>query len=382
MHSLHITEWSSPISSMTSSQVNSLLALKGFERDSKQLPIFSIWELFKVILKNKRTGQTDIRHKILSLFNYFRANEQQEIAGPLKHIMQTSSSYINQCVADDALFYNDAILHLFSYAFSIRLEFLFVSSTNISAKYFGTKSGLAHRILVSDCSFIVLKPNIKIKSNAVNSLSSSRYRKTLVISTAPTNATDGDESVTLGLHKCLSVATAYSNEGESTPVPFRLNSDANARGTKSMENSDLNIYDKPVKPERKLSPCALDFQPSNIGNTNPIISPRSTEQVEELEYPPKYPFELSGTRVEGKSLGRLKFFNEAKEYGFIIMDDGSEIFVHKADLVKQSIDTRYLAYFKKYYEILMEFNVQEYQGKAKKHRKAVDVIIFDMQALC
>lgn len=101
---------------------------------------------------------------------------------------------------------------------------------------------------------------------------------------------------------------------------------------------------------------------------------------------PAHPFTLSsaatnGRPAPGKALGRLKFFNEAKEYGFIVADDGSEIFVHKADLQKQSIDTRYLAYFKKYYEVVMEFAVQEYQGKSKKHRKAVDVLIFDMQPL-
>ena len=198
-----------------------------------------------------------------------------------------------------------------------------------------------------------------------NKLAKQRSMKTMA-----TRTTDGNESILLGLTNCLSVQTTASNDcGSETGRQARNTGCEATVASTQVERSD-----------RKLRPAALDFIPAMVGCMD---SPRSTGPALADISPPKYPFAVGdGQRTEGKALGRLKFFNEAKEYGFIIMDDESEIFVHKADLIKQSIDTRYLAYYKKYYDILMEFNVQEYQGKSKKHRKAVDVMIFDMQALC
>lgn len=44
-----------------------------------------------------------------------------------------------------------------------------------------------------------------------------------------------------------------------------------------------------------------------------------------------------------RQTGRLKFFDENKNYGFIIMDkDGSDIFVHFDDIQKAGISKEYL----------------------------------------
>jgi hypothetical protein len=41
--------------------------------------------------------------------------------------------------------------------------------------------------------------------------------------------------------------------------------------------------------------------------------------------------------------GRLKFFDESKNYGFIVMDvDGTDIFVYSDDLVKTGLPREYL----------------------------------------
>jgi len=71
--------------------------------------------------------------------------------------------------------------------------------------------------------------------------------------------------------------------------------------------------------------------------------------------------------------GKLKFYSEENDFGFIIMETGEEIFVHKDDLIKANIDTQKLAYFKKFYEIQVSFRYIQYQGKMKVNRKAVDV---------
>ena len=74
-------------------------------------------------------------------------------------------------------------------------------------------------------------------------------------------------------------------------------------------------------------------------------------------------------------VGRLKFFSEESEFGFLINEQGEEIFVHKDDLVKAGIDTVNLAYQKKFYEIQISFRTIQYQGRTKVSRKAVDLQI-------
>eukprot|EP01017_Pseudomicrothorax_dubius_P049639 TRINITY_DN925_c0_g1_i3.p1 TRINITY_DN925_c0_g1~~TRINITY_DN925_c0_g1_i3.p1 ORF type:complete len:480 (+),score=117.28 TRINITY_DN925_c0_g1_i3:92-1531(+) len=84
---------------------------------------------------------------------------------------------------------------------------------------------------------------------------------------------------------------------------------------------------------------------------------------------------------EGKEryTGRLKFFDEAKNYGFIIMDgDGSDIFVHFDDLSKANINRELLRSAKAGNMIRMSFGCMNYIGKYNRSRKAVDIqVLYD-----
>lgn len=394
MSSLDTSPLATAESCALSTHLNRVIGSKGLIRDPKTLPLFSIWELFEVILVNSKTKRAAIRQKLSALHSYLTSDVCSSLHSSLKTNIFTNNIQIEECVANDSLFYNKAIMHLFSYAYSFRIKLLYIDGGHLSVQYFGLKDKPVRRIFLAEDCFIMLKKafSVAVKSSPefVSPCMSprNRFAKERNLRTIPRRMTDGGGSIYLSLTKCLSVNTAVSNDGNSA--------DSNRREThdtgfvlSSPAKDDTDVI-KSIKSERKLSPTALDFQPTNLNLSAQLQpcyyedSPRSTDSIlSDPACPPKYPFELGDKqRTEGKSLGRLKFFNEAKEYGFIVMDDESEIFVHKADLLKQNIDTRYLAYYKKYYEVLMEFNVQEYQGKAKKHRKAVDVTIFDMQTLC
>ena len=72
--------------------------------------------------------------------------------------------------------------------------------------------------------------------------------------------------------------------------------------------------------------------------------------------------------------GRLKFFDEAKNYGFVIMDeDGSDIFVHFDDLSKANIGKEMLRNSKSGRMIRLSFSCMQYFGKYNKSRKAIDI---------
>jgi len=72
--------------------------------------------------------------------------------------------------------------------------------------------------------------------------------------------------------------------------------------------------------------------------------------------------------------GRLKFFDENKKYGFIVMeDDGSDIFVHYDDLCKANITKELLRTARMGNMIRLNFGCMAYIGKYNKSRKAIDI---------
>ena len=72
--------------------------------------------------------------------------------------------------------------------------------------------------------------------------------------------------------------------------------------------------------------------------------------------------------------GRLKFFDENKKYGFIVMeDDNSDIFVHYDDLCKANITKDLLRTARMGNMIRLNFGLMAYIGKYNKSRKAIDI---------
>jgi hypothetical protein len=76
--------------------------------------------------------------------------------------------------------------------------------------------------------------------------------------------------------------------------------------------------------------------------------------------------------------GRLKFFDENKKYGFIVMDeDGSDIFVHYDDLVKANITKDLLRTARMGNVLRLNFGCMAYIGKYNRSRKAIDIQLLD-----
>jgi 'Cold-shock' DNA-binding domain len=75
-------------------------------------------------------------------------------------------------------------------------------------------------------------------------------------------------------------------------------------------------------------------------------------------------------------VGILKFFDENRAYGFIIMENNSEIFVHYDDFEKKDqggITKEFLASYKYGNIIKVEFSLMKYIGRYNVSRKAVEV---------
>jgi len=77
--------------------------------------------------------------------------------------------------------------------------------------------------------------------------------------------------------------------------------------------------------------------------------------------------------------GRLKFFDENKNYGFLINDDDkSDIFVHYDDLSKANINKELLKSAKNGMSIRMSFSLMKYVGKYDKSKKATDIKLIEI----
>lgn len=79
-------------------------------------------------------------------------------------------------------------------------------------------------------------------------------------------------------------------------------------------------------------------------------------------------------RRGGRLAGKLKFFDEGKKYGFMVLDkDESDMFVHYDDLRKTNIAKDLLVSSKNRYSMHFTFHVFEYSGKGGVAKKAVDI---------
>lgn len=90
----------------------------------------------------------------------------------------------------------------------------------------------------------------------------------------------------------------------------------------------------------------------------------------------KKPVILSDSKQ--RHTGRLKFFDEKKNYGFIIMDeDETDIFVHFEDLNLANLSIEDLKLKKLKKPLRVSFCCLSYIGKHNKSRKAVDIKVIE-----
>jgi hypothetical protein len=124
-----------------------------------------------------------------------------------------------------------------------------------------------------------------------------------------------------------------------------------------------------------------EFALDKMLSLNPLTTPQSEDVVQVPAKNKKFQSKVLYEEKDFKN-GKLKFYSGDNDFGFIIMENGEEIFVHKDDLIKANIDTQKLAYFKRFYDIQVKFRYIQYQGKMKVNRKAVGVQVTGYVPLC
>ena len=96
----------------------------------------------------------------------------------------------------------------------------------------------------------------------------------------------------------------------------------------------------------------------------------------------QFPVHLDGAIHSVKHTGRLKFFDEVQNYGFLIVDgDNFDIFVHYDDLKDSKLSRDILRQAKTNYFLQFSFDIAYYSGKYKESKKAVNLQLTKIEKL-
>lgn len=98
--------------------------------------------------------------------------------------------------------------------------------------------------------------------------------------------------------------------------------------------------------------------------------------------PQMYSYQSPAQEMQGEYFtGRLKFFEEAQNYGFFVLDcDGSDLFVHYDELLRAGL-TKDTIRQAKVTGVRFMFHKMSYYGKYQLSQKAVDVRIIQEPSL-
>lgn len=118
-------------------------------------------------------------------------------------------------------------------------------------------------------------------------------------------------------------------------------------------------------------PNMMGTQGLNMTNLAPVGGTMNTSYTK----PNPNPMIPTGSQVTG----RLKYFKENDNYGFIVSDlDGENIFFHYSEMKNQSLSKEFLTQAKDTYIIRLVFQVIKYVGKYKLSKKAVNIYVTEV----
>jgi hypothetical protein len=133
-------------------------------------------------------------------------------------------------------------------------------------------------------------------------------------------------------------------------------------------------------------PNMKDFQALMYHNQNNLNSFDGGINYAHYQNPPQlanqFQFTTGGIIQSVKQSGRLKFFDEVQNYGFLVVDgDDSDLFVHYDDLKTSRLSRDILRQAKTNYFLQFSFDIAYYSGKYKESRKAVNLKLIKMEKL-
>lgn len=314
----------------------------GLVKDKKAGEFFNLMSLFRFTLKSKNLSETDILKKVRLFADFIGKQNNNTFPSHLTRALETSSQSIWAELNDGQVLFNKVLLHLFSLAFKVKFQVFQISNNFISQQKIGLSSFETKvKLFVTAKEIVVLKKRVlKLKKG----------RNVFVI-----NGTVSKQKLNSNIEDLMKVKT--SDTLKTTNTINRLSKPVSTTNCLDQLNSLPVNFNKPKKPLNRKKTVSTKFQKNIkfVGN--------------------------SSKGEEGRFKGRLKFFIDKKDYGFVKMEDGIEIFVHKLDLVESNIDFEKFIRYKDTSDMLLEFSLSNYKAKNKVFKKATRIKILEARNL-
>ena len=362
----------------TFEDVQKLLRGEGLLYPTLTLPIFSFEELCQTILKEKRVST--IVKRLTTFIEYLKSFKGQKENKQLLGLVQSITSDDIDKLTENSIVFHSNIFQLFCYAYNIRIRLYQMGNTGLTKSIFGMKGKKRFNVLLFENNFQILKKRLKSKIKAfVTKKQVERKTREASIVKEEEPGSNGKSTETSPMPRTLqelpfnSVINSQSTAKKETPKLLdRLRNIDRKPTVSTLESLGRSPTSHTSLGLKQLFPSLSKAPPSliNIDSVFDSTNKKTTTTLPNLESPPQSDSE--------RFTGKLKFYNESKEYGFILFEDNSEIFVHRTDLLLNKINSMHLAYWSKSHEVILEFGIQYYQGKNQTHRKAVDLKILSL----
>lgn len=365
------------------------------KRIDSELRITNMVELFENLSYGRATAE-QVKNRVIAFITFIKTEKSGYVLPWLRDLVKNAHLQLHNAINDPETFYNTDFFLLASYLFKIRLVLYIERNGGLATQYFGHVKYPKIRVFNTGSQyFLVCKINskrptkLRTKRNSFDQLKTqdssprimsshplnkkslrSPTRLSFSISTSQFDNLEDIESNKQHINNLFSNSVLSADLFENTiKSPGQLDT-PNEKKKIEINNSVIENED----PNQKSINSLFCFSPSVIapkdeaGNDTPVYIPPTFKD--------KILFES-----QSFSIGKLKFYNEQKGFGFIVSSDGKDIFVHKDDLLRANINTCQLEYMKGFYDIILRYRYIEYKGKVKNNNKAIDIHIVEVNSL-
>lgn len=321
---------------------------------------------------------------VLKARSLLSASKQFGRASILERFVQNSSHHITEILEHGNLSSFSALMFLLAHALNLRIKLFEVDGSRLNVQQFGARRHDA---------VLLLKFGLAVSN--VYSLDHAYVRETPFEFCTYKNDQNRTAFVNSAFYESTSEKPADDFDDKLTSIELTSRSNSEVSSGFQLGLLDLSDSDS-VSDDPGFRSPAKSNQPSDhqFKLASPISWLMPAEESTVLSPVSAPAFSRSNTSCipdsfkskviqeeEVYSTGKIKFYLDQNEYGFITCDDGRDIFVHRDDLIRAGIAVDQLTHCVKVCEMRVRFRCIQYQGKTKVSSKAVDVHVVELLPL-
>ena len=337
-----------------SSTIAAILRNAGLVHSKKNLPIYSLQDLLRVLSKRKKRKTNEMRARMRVFIEQVKIDNHFQAPGSLEELINNYPSCLKEKLEDKNTVFNAVLLQLFCYLSGSCVRLHFINKQGLSFQMFGLKSKKREDVLFVENSFSILKKRLRNTTN----------HKSEVLE----NKRKGSDYVRSEKLLMTPIQDFRKINGSFMDIPISA-FDTKSKTMSNQKNTPIQI------------PCQIRRDIKNMNTKSTLESLTFDNTINNSVTSLLQKDEKGNNSLMNQTIGTLKFYSEVKEYGFITLKDGSEIFVHKTDILKNKINTNWLIHYSKRYQIVMGFDIQYYKVSEKMNRKAINLKVLNLDRI-